>query len=240
MSKYPHLTIITGASTMYAYKPNETPSATANQFYQSNQYYDAFNTGLQIDQQSVTSYHKSKLVPGVEKMPFPALFKPLEKLAINLGGTMGSLGTQEERTVFFSHNKTVGIAPVICYESVYPDYVGQYVRNGANIIFIITNDGWWENTPGHKQHLAYAKLRAIENRREIARCANTGISCFITPLGDIEQATTYWEQAMIEKNMTLHNDLTFFSRFGDLISYTSAIVALLLFGWSQYLRFKKK
>jgi apolipoprotein N-acyltransferase len=239
LSKYPHLTIITGASTMYAYKPNETPSATANKFYQSDKYYDAFNTGMQIDQHSITSYHKSKLVPGVEKMPFPALFKPLEKLAINLGGTMGSLGTQEERTVFFSHNKTVGIAPVICYESVYPDYVGQYVRNGANLIFIITNDGWWENTPGHRQHLAYAKLRAIENRREIARCANTGISCFITPLGDIEQATTYWEQAMIEKNMTPNNDLTIFSRFGDLISYTSGILALLLLCWSQYLRFKK-
>ena len=152
---------------------------------------------------------------------------------------MGSLGTQDERTVFFSHNKKVAIAPVICYESVYPDYVGQYVRNGANLIFILTNDGWWSDSPGYKHHLAYAKLRAIETRREIARCANTGVSCFITPMGEIEQATPYWEQAMIVKNMTPHNNLTFFVRFGDLISYSSSIIALLLLAWSQFLRFKK-
>jgi apolipoprotein N-acyltransferase len=178
-------------------------------------------------------------VPGVELMPFPYLLKPLESLALNLGGTMGSLGKQEERTVFFSHDKKVAIAPVICYESVYSDYVAQYVRNGANLIFILTNDGWWENTPGHKQHLAYAKLRAIETRREIARCANTGISCFITPYGEIEQATLYWEDAIITKNITPNNTQTLFVKFGDVISYASSLLAILLLIWSQLLRFKK-
>ena len=107
------------------------------------------------------------------------------------------------------------------------------------MIFILTNDGWWENTPGHRQHLAYSRLRAIETRREIARCANTGISCFVTPYGEIEQATTYWEPAVISKNMTPNNIQTLFVKFGDLISYTSAFFAILLFIWSQLLRFKK-
>lgn len=239
LKKFPNLTIITGANTIYAYKPNEHPSSTARQFSNANEYFDSYNTGLQINKDGFSYYHKSKLVPGVEKMPFPMLFKPLESLAINLGGTMGSLGTQTERTVFFSHDKQIGIAPVICYESVYPDYVAQYVRNGANFIFIITNDGWWENTPGHKQHLAYARLRAIETRCEIARSANTGISCFITPLGDIEQATNYWEKAVIVKNMTPNNTKTFFVQFGDIISYLASFMAILLFVWSQILRFKK-
>jgi len=117
---------------------------------------------LQLNKEGISYYHKSKLVPGVERMPFPTLFKPLESLAINLGGTMGSLGIQNERTVFYSHNKKARIAPVICYESAYSDFVSDYVENGANLIFIITNDGWWENTPGHRQHLAYSRLRAIE------------------------------------------------------------------------------
>lgn len=238
LSKFPHLTIITGGETVYAFKPNETPSATARQFNNSNDYYDFYNTGIQIDKNSITLYHKSKLVPGVERMPFPALFKPLEKLAINLGGTMGSLGTQKERTVFYSHNKQVAIAPVICYESVYPDYVAEYIRNGANFIFILTNDGWWSDSPGYKHHLAYAKLRAIETRKEIARCANTGVSCFITPLGEIEQATPFWEEALITKNMTPNSTKTFFVRFGDVISYCASLIAILLFIWSQLLRFK--
>jgi apolipoprotein N-acyltransferase len=117
--------------------------------------------------------------------------------------------------------------------------VSDYVQNGANLIFIITNDGWWENTPGHRQHLAYARLRAIETRREIARCANTGISCFVTPYGEIEQATNYWEQAIITKNMSPSNKQTLFVKFGDIISYTSSILAILLLILSQILRFKK-
>lgn len=243
IKKYPNLTIITGANTIYSFKPNEEISATAQQFNNSVEYYDSYNTGMQINNSlDIAIYHKSKLVPGVEQMPFPALLKPLEKLAINLGGTIGSLGTQKERTVFFNKQKTVGIAPVICYESVYPDFVAEYVRNGANLIFIMTNDGWWENTPGHKQHLAYAQLRAIETRREIARCANTGISCFITKTGEIEQATKYWEKATITKSLIANNENTFFVKFGDLISYTGSILALLLItiGWYYKLFLRKK
>lgn len=240
LNKYPQLTILSGANTIYAFKQGEEISATARKFGDVDEYYDAFNTAIQLNKtEGLTYYHKSKLVPGVEKMPFPAIFKPLENLAIDLGGTTGSLGCQEERTVFFSHDKKVGIAPVICYESAYPDYVAEYVRNGANFIFIMTNDGWWENTPGHKQHLAYARLRAIETRKEIARCANTGISGFVTPTGEIEQATPYWEEAIIAKNMVPYNELTFFVRFGDLISYTASLLAILLVIWSQILRFKK-
>ncbi len=239
LDRYPGLTIISGANTMYRYKPGEKRAATARKYSNADQYYESYNTGVQMDQTSIVFYHKSKLVPGVEQMPFPALFSYFENFAINMGGTTGSLGMQDERTVFFSHKGNVGIAPVICYESVYSDYVAQYVRNGANLIFIITNDGWWENTPGHRQHLAYARLRAIETRKEIARCANTGISCFITPLGTVEQATPYWEEALISKTMKPNDTITLFVRFGDLLSYASSLLAVLLLIWSQVLRFKK-
>lgn len=236
---YPKMTIISGANTIYAFNHGEAKTSTARKFSDADEYFDSFNTGMQLNNDGISYYHKSKLVPGVERMPFPAIFQPLESLAINLGGTMGSLGTQEERSVFFSHDKKVAIAPVICYESAYSDYVAGYIRNGANLIFLITNDGWWDNTPGHRQHLAYARLRAIETRREIARCANTGISCFITPYGEIEQATAYWEEATIIKNMTPNNSKTLFVKFGDVISYASSLIAILLLIWSQLLRFKK-
>jgi len=239
LKKYPELTIITGGTTFKVFSPNEKPSSTARQDANTNEFFDVFNTGIQLNKEGISYYHKSKLVPGVERMPFPALFKPLESLAIDLGGTMGSLGVQEDRGVFYSHDKKICIAPVICYESAYSDYTADYVRNGANLIFIITNDGWWDNTPGHRQHLAYSRLRAIETRKEIARCANTGISCFVTPYGDIEQATTYWEPVIISKNMTPNDKKTLFVKFGDIISYSSAFLAILLFIWSQILRFKK-
>lgn len=239
LNKYPDLTIITGANTIKSYKPGEPLSATARKFSDADLYYDSYNTAMQFDKQGIIYYHKSKLVPGVEKMPFPFIFKHIEQFAIDLGGTTGSLGIQEERTVFYSKQKKVAIAPVICYESVYSDYLADYIRNGANLIAIITNDGWWENTPGHKQHLAYAKLRAIETRKEIIRCANTGISCFINSLGEMEQLTKYWEKAHIVKQVKIQSATTFYVKFGDLISYISSVFAIFLLTLSQILRFKK-
>lgn len=233
---FPDLKIITGGNTYVFYEQEKDITATARRERQSGKYYDMFNSAIYIDKNTVEVYHKSKLVPGVERMPFPALLKPLEGLAINMGGTMGSLGMQERRTVL---GKAPAIAPVICYESVYADYVTGYVRNGANFIFIITNDGWWEDTPGYIQHLNYARLRAIENRRQIARSANTGISCFIDEFGNVSEATRWWEEAVIEKKLIPGYELSFFSKFGDLISYISLTASILLILWTLFLRLKK-
>ncbi len=239
LNKFPNLKIVCGSNTYLFYQNEKDVTATARKDDQSGKSYDVFNTAMQIDTTNIQVYHKSILVPGVERMPFPALLKPLEGLAIDMGGTMGSLGTQGERAVFSSPDEKVKIAPVVCYESIYADYVTQYIRKGANLIFIITNDGWWENTPGYIQHLNYARLRAIENRRDVARSANTGISCFIDKFGNISNATSWWEEAAIEKNMYVNNELTFFSRFGDLISYASLTLTILLIFWMIFIRFKR-
>lgn len=237
--RFPKLKIVTGGNTYVYYEDEKSNTATSRKDSRSGKNYDVFNSAVYIDQNKIEVYHKSKLVPGVEQMPFPALLKPLEGLAINMGGTMGSLGKQDKRSVFNNTVAHTSIAPVVCYESVYADYVTGYIRNGANFIFIITNDGWWQDTPGYIQHLNYARLRAIENRRQIARSANTGISCFIDEFGTVSEATKWWEEAVIEKNMRPINELTFFSRFGDLISYGSVFASILLILWSLFLRFKK-
>lgn len=239
LAKFPNLNIITGVNSYRFYKDNEKPSATARKDESSGHNYDVYNTGLQMNKNGITIYHKSKLVPGVELMPFPALLKPMESLAIDMGGTMGSLGIQSDRTVF-TGNEKIKVAPVICYESVYGDYVTEYIRNGANFIFIITNDGWWDNTPGHKQHLSYARLRAIETRRCIARSANTGISCFIDETGTISQATNWWEKAVIEAKLKPNDELTLFVRFGDILSKISVALSALILAYYWFLRFFKR
>lgn len=239
INKFPNLKIITGANTYRFYEEGQTVTSTARKNNRSEKWYDVFNSALYISAKEIQVYHKSKLVPGVERMPFPALLKPLERLAINMGGTMGSLGTQSERAVFNEAGNETAIAPVICYESVYADYLTEYLRKGAGLIFIITNDGWWENTPGYKQHLNYARLRAIESRRQIARCANTGVSCFLDEFGTIYDATKWWEKAIIERELSYSTELTFFARYGDLISYLSVVLSVLGLVWVTLLRFKK-
>lgn len=239
LSNFPKLKIIIGASTAKEFKPGEKLSATARKFVNSEAYYDAYNTAFQIDNSKIIQqYHKSKLVPGVEQVPMHFIFKYLDKFAMEMGGTTGSLGSQRERTVFTYPNTPAKVAPVICYESVYGEFVSEYIKKGANFITIITNDGWWGNSPGHIQHLKYGRLRAIENRRWIARSANTGISCFIDPYGEILQATDYWVPAVISGNIELNNDLTFYTRFGDYVGRFSMYIAFALIFYSWLIRFR--
>ncbi len=239
LKPYPQLKIIIGASTSKTYGSNEEISATARKYSNADLYYDYYNTVLQLDKTGIIQvYHKSKLVPGVEKLPFPFIFKYLGDAAIDLGGTSGSLGVQEERSVLTSPDQQLKAAPVVCYESIYGEYVGEYIKNGANFIAIITNDGWWGDTPGYKQHVKYGALRAIETRRWIARSANTGISCFINPKGEIQQATNWWVPAVIKGKIEMNTTLTFYTRWGDYIAKAAIYLSLLLIIYSWLIRFR--
>lgn len=231
LRKYPKLNILIGASTLKIFMPGEKVSATARKFGRGNEFYDSYNTALQLDHTGIIqTYHKSKLVPGVEKMPWPALFKYIEKFAIDLGGISGSLGMQDEREAFFTPDKKFAAGPIVCYESVYGEYVGEYVNKGANFLAIITNDGWWGDTPGYKQHLKYGALRAIETRRSIVRSANTGISATINQRGEIENATEWWKEAAIKATINANEKITFYTRFGDYLGllaiFTAAAVVI--------------
>lgn len=221
---HPGLRILTGLSYYKYFHDGDKLTPTARSFKDGPGHYDAYNAAMQIEGNKPFQLHfKSRLVPGVEKMPFPFIFGYLENFAIDLGGTTGSLGTQEHPSVMTGDS--IIAAPVICYESIYGDYVGEYIRKGANLICIMTNDGWWDNTPGYRQHCQYARLRAIEHRRSIARSANTGISCFIDQQGRIKQATGWWVPAVIKTELNLNNQLTFYSQHGDLLGRTAYYVA---------------
>jgi apolipoprotein N-acyltransferase len=223
-----HPAMVIGISSRKLFMPGEPLSPTARKFTDVDKYYDSYNTALYFDVTgNLQRYHKSKLTPGVEMMPYPKLFKFAEKYAIDLGGTVGSLATDPERIPFKTADG-LKIAPSICYESVYGEFVAGFVKNGANVIFVITNDGWWGNTAGHRQHFLFSVLRAIETRRSVARSANTGTSAFINQCGDVSQATDYWEPAVIKQNINTNNRLTFYVCYGDYIARISLLVAALM------------
>lgn len=228
----PKTNFVSGMSSWKLLGKDELTS-TARKFQNNEAYYDMYNAAIQItlDEESQV-YHKSRLVQGVEKMPFASLLKPLENFALDMGGTTGSLGSQDEASVFTSSATDIKVAPVICYESIYGEYVSSYVQKGANLIFIMTNDGWWGDTPGYKQHLAYARIRAIENRRSIARSANTGISCFINQRGDILQSTEWWTEATITGTLNANEYLTVYTKWGNFLARISSFLAVSLLVFS--------
>ena len=145
-----------------------------------------------------------------------------------MGGTVAGNGIQSERTVFWDEAREQAIAPVICYESIYGEYCTEYVRKGANAIFIVTNDGWWDDSPGFRQHLKFASLRAIETRRSVARSANTGISGYINQRGDILEATDYEVDAVLNSKIKFNDEITFYTKWGDFIARIAGLLAVLL------------
>lgn len=221
--EYPKLNILVGATTYKMFGHGDKKTSTARQLRNEHIFYDVYNSAVFIpDTGEVKVYHKTKLVPGVEKMPFPALLDPLAKLAVNLGGTTGSLGSTNTLTNF--QVKEVNVKPLICYESVY----GEMDFQNTNLIAIITNDGWWKNTAGYKQHFSYASLRAIEQRKAIVRSANTGISGVINANGKVLKETEWDEAISITTKVSLNNKKTFYAQFGNYIGRLSLFVAFML------------
>lgn len=215
LSAYRNGNVLSGIESYALYQEAQTP--TARPFGPS--YIDYFNSSTLIDGSTkLQYYHKSKLVPGVEQTPFGSILNFMKPFFEHFGGTTGGYGKDTEPKVLYAQSG-IGVAPTICYESIWGDYVAEYVGKGAQFIAVITNDGWWKDTSGKDQHLAYAKLRAIENRRWVARSANTGISGFINQKGDITQRTEWWVPAALTQETNLNDDITFYTRNGDLIAY---------------------
>lgn len=219
LSKHPGSVFATGISSHRLYF---NPATLPKEAYKINKgvWVTSYNTAIQLaPQQKTQIYHKGKLVPGVEIFPYMNVLKPLLGDAmLNLGGTVASLGTDKERMAFSNPYNKGKLAPIICYESIYGEFVTDYVKKGANFLGIMTNDSWWGVTEGHKQLLSYAKLRAIETRREIARAANSGISAHINAKGEVVADTFYGDQTALFSKINLYDGMTFYSRAGDLLS----------------------
>ena len=173
-------------------------------------------------------------------MPYKAVIEPiLGKILMDFGGLTYSRGYDLERKNFKS-SQGFYISPIICYESIYGEYVTEYTRKGSNLLAIITNDGWWDASEGHKQHLSYSKLRAIENRRSIVRSANTGISAIINYKGEITQSIDYGKEGFIDTEVLLLNKTTFYVKYGDFIFRLSLffLIIILLHFFATVLRTK--
>lgn len=237
LQRHPNISLFTGVESYRVFDHQTKTSEEINGFF-----LESYNGSVLLDSSGTkVFYHKSMLVPGVETLPW--FLKFLSKWFDKFGGTTAGYTKQDGRTVI-EEKHGYKIAPAICYESIYGEFMSRYIRNGANIICVITNDGWWKKTPGHKQHMNYARLRAIETRTWVARSANTGISCFIDPYGKVYDPQPYDTQAAIKLPVYFNKEKTFFVRNGDVLSkimlVLSGILLLWVIGLKVLKRFLKK
>ena len=227
---HPGANILFGASTFELFLQRSAPSVLARG--EDGRWTEHHNSALVTDHTGrYDLFHKSKLVVGTEMTPYPKLFVPIDN---RLGGLMGRcIGQPEVTTMNYvaADSSAVPFGCAICYESVYPEYCTEYVRKGARFMTVITNDAWWGNTPGYRQHASYSSLRAIELRRDIARCGNTGISAFINQRGEFLSRTDWWQRQTLTGKVNFADRRTFFVRHGDLAGRVSTFAFLLLLAW---------
>ncbi|MBV5313836.1 MAG: apolipoprotein N-acyltransferase [Prolixibacteraceae bacterium] len=226
--KFPNVNFVVGAITQRKIEANETISETARKSVEGDFYFDTFNSALMIDStQKIQISHKSILVNGVEQMPFQKYFSFLGKFLINLGGNNGSM-TASKEPVIFEGNHSMKYGSVICFESVFGEYCSKIVQRGANVLVVITNDGWWKSSPGSWQHFSYSRLRALETRRSIVQSANTGISGFINQRGNVLKKTKLNSFEAIQSTIQLNAEVTFYSNYGDYLGRICQVLSGLI------------
>ena len=196
-------------------------------------YYEAFNTALFLAPGGGPQfYHKTKLVPIFERMPFVQYLGFLGKFSLELGGYNGTYSYRQESTSFESSNGSISILPILCFESVFGPYCAQNLTEKLGFICMITNDGWWKNTPGYRHHFNFSPIRAIECRRDLVRVANNGISALIDANGTVMAQTPWWKKATLKGEVHLRQGRTFFARHGDYLGRISLVLGILLIIWS--------
>jgi len=224
IQKHPQMAFVIGGTTYEWVPKGMEDDFPARQVEGTNAYYYCHNSALLIDTINIQHRNKSQLTPGVEAIPEWMGF--LKNYSITMGIARGTLKTDPESKVLSFDGHKVGVP--ICYESAFGEYVGSFCKKGADLLFVITNDGWWGHTPGYRQHFELSKLRAIENRRCVARSANTGRSGFINQRGDVLQRTHYWEPDAIREVLKANTRVTLYAQHGDYLSRIAVYLTFVL------------
>jgi apolipoprotein N-acyltransferase len=205
--------------------------------------YHDFNAALLLQPgvPGVQIYHKSRLTPLSERIPYLDAL-PFLQDALTWGVGISNWGLIEDTTVFSvgTSDARVEVWAMICYETLYPSFVAGFAARGAQVFGVITNDGWFGRSSGPYQLMRYTVLRAIENRRAVARCANNGISCFIDPYGRVTDETGLYTRTGIVRDLPLRDDRTFYTTHGDWLPLGLTVVTGFLFLFTIVAAFYQK
>ncbi len=213
--------VFTGLPVAEYFDSTHAP-VTAVRIQNTNMYVDYYNAATLISpgQGEGLIYKKIVLVPFAERVPYAETFSFLiEPLKWSVG--ISGWGRGDDQIVYrlqTSAGEELRVSGMVCYESVYPNFVREFVNRGAQLLLVITNDSWWGNTSGTYQHAAFASFRAIENRRWVVQCANGGISAVVDPSGVTRVSTEMYTPARVVSEIVPSNEMTFYTKHGDVVA----------------------
>jgi apolipoprotein N-acyltransferase len=222
--------LLTGVADRVVYSAGQAPPS-ARTSRSGDVQYDVFNAAylLNADTSKVQVHRKSMLTPFAERLPFADQLT-FAMSWIEWGVGISAWGKGLARNPLFvtrGSDTIMRLGPIICIESIYPEVSRDFVANGANVLCVITNDAWYNGTPGPRQHFDIARMRAIETRRPVLRCANSGITGLIGPDGSSSIEIEPMQSGVALANVLPTEVVTPYVRFGDLIA--KACTALVVF-----------
>ena len=225
--------LLTGMPHIKFYFDSSKAPADVKFAKEGDYYYATYNSILLLEpgNRKFQQYGKMQLVPLGEHVPFAEQFSFLAdmfKWGVGLTGwNVGKDTTVFNTTINIEDKRqTIKIGGLVCYESIFPIFVTSFVKRGAEFLAVVTNDSWYGNSSGPRQHRDFAIMRAVENRRTVVRCANGGISCIINPLGEIETQTDMFSEAVLVGNVGLHNENTFYTEHPSIITMLVSTISL--------------
>lgn len=178
-------------------------------------------------------YDKTHLVPFGEYVPLKKWLPFVNKIVEGVG----DFETGEKGRTIKWQKSSIGIQ--ICYEIIFPSIARSMVQNNASLLVNLTNDAWYGRSSAPYQHFSMSVFRAVENRRSLVRAANTGISGFVDPSGNVIETTQIFKDAVITQNVPLLQVETLYSRFGDLFAMTCLGLSVFFIVF-RLLRFRKR
>jgi apolipoprotein N-acyltransferase len=226
-----NVSLLTGFADIELLEKGKPLSPTAKKIGGRDEaWYDSYNSAiilnpLAINKRDPQIYHKMKLTPMGESIPYIELFSFLRPyLEWSVGISSWRKGEKQFNLTYDNNQATADIGSIICIESIFPDFVRGFTEKGADFLVIITNDAWYDHTPGPEQHFCIAQMRAIENRRYIARCANTGMSGFIAPSGRQYSLLDQYRSYALADYVYLKEGKSIYVMFGDWLPVLSTIL----------------
>jgi apolipoprotein N-acyltransferase len=227
--KSPNANIISGIFLNQFVSNNDKIDAYAHFNKNHKIWYYKYNGAINIDPQ-LDRYEyrtKQKLVPMEESTPYPSIMSGLKGVVKSLGN-FNFYYEKEDGKVFYNRKTDTKASMLICYESLFGEEVSKHSKNGAEVLFVGLNEGWYKNIKAASDFNRFGILRAIENRKFVVRSSNDGISSIIDTKGNIIEELSDFRPGALRVTVGTNKKITFYAKHGDYLGRYSVVLLVLL------------
>ncbi len=223
--------LLSGFAELRLYQADAAPRLSRTLPWDSTQFYEAYNAAflLAASGELAGVHRKIRLTPFAERFPYAEFFGTLTRwFEWGVGISAWAKGAEQQLLRLPRRQDTVSLGIAICIESIFSDFARRYAQQGCDVLVVISNDAWFDHTPGPAQHFALARVRALELRRPVLRCANSGITAAVLPTGEVLAQLPQYISAALPVVLPLGHSGSLYQSIGDALPQALTAVSCLL------------